>query len=79
MIFSREFEMPENHVEIEKDCCKGCGVCVAGCPKRCLHIGADINALGYQHVVFEQRQCTTCGMCYFVCPEPGVIKVIKGD
>ena len=27
--------------------CKGCGLCVAACPKKILAIGSRVNAMGY--------------------------------
>ena len=70
--------MTGNHVEVNTDLCKACRVCVETCPKHCLIIGSDINALGYQAVRFDQKGCTACGLCFYVCPEPGVLTVIKG-
>lgn len=66
-----------NHVDVCKDECKGCGVCVDTCPWDCLKIGDEINAIGYQHVVFIGfGRCSACGMCYRVCPEPGALTVM---
>jgi NAD-dependent dihydropyrimidine dehydrogenase PreA subunit len=67
-----------NRVVIAVEECKGCGLCVELCPKKCIDIGQDINSLGYQHAVFDSPACTACGICYFVCPEPGAVTVI-GD
>ena len=69
----------KNHVKVDADLCKSCRVCVETCPKHCLLIGSDINALGYQAVKFDSVECTACGMCFYVCPEPGVLTVIKGE
>ena len=33
----------ETHPEIEEDSCKGCGRCVAACPKKCLELKATLN------------------------------------
>ena len=65
-----------NHVEIHRDECKGCAVCVAACPHGCLVIGDTLNLMGYQYVEFVGNdRCTACGLCYTVCPEPGALVV----
>ncbi|MCF7792237.1 MAG: 4Fe-4S dicluster domain-containing protein [Victivallales bacterium] len=68
-----------NFVKIEPDECKGCKVCVHACPKECLHIGSDINKIGYQYAKFEDKGCTACGLCFYVCPELGAITVYKNE
>ncbi|MGM0431986.1 MAG: 4Fe-4S dicluster domain-containing protein [Spirochaetota bacterium] len=69
-----------NYVSVAADVCKGCRVCVAACPHRCLAIGTDINQLGYQYAVFEgDSRCTGCGICFFTCPEPGAITVYTDE
>ena len=50
--------------------CKGCGLCVAHCPKELLCFETALNALGYRPVVFrDDGSCTGCGNCYHMCPE----------
>ncbi|MCG8571385.1 MAG: 4Fe-4S binding protein [Spirochaetes bacterium] len=71
--------MGKNFAKIDKAECKGCKVCVSACPKHCIHIGSDINQLGYQYAVFESDECTACGLCFYSCPEPGAITVYKDE
>ena len=33
---------------VDKERCKGCGVCVASCPCDVLHLSAEVNSKGYQ-------------------------------
>lgn len=66
-----------NHSYIDPEQCKGCGVCVAACPRGCLAIQDRINHLGYQYAAFTNPECTACGICYYVCPEPGAVTVYK--
>ena len=32
---------------VDKERCKGCGVCVASCPCDVLHLSAEVNSKGY--------------------------------
>lgn len=69
--------MDGNHIDIERNLCKGCKLCVEFCPHHCIAIGSDINILGYQFAKFVKPECTACGFCFYMCPEPGTIKVFK--
>ena len=63
--------------EIEEDRCKGCGRCVAACPKKCLSIQEHMNRMGIRPVGYAGAGCIGCGMCFYNCPEPYAIKVVK--
>lgn len=57
---------PENHPEITvfSDWCKGCGICVAFCPK-------EVLAMDENHRIFAQapEKCIACHMCELRCPD----------
>jgi ferredoxin len=69
--------MANNYIEINISQCKGCRLCVAACPHKCIAIGSSFNEMGYQYARFEKQECTACGFCYYTCPEPGAITVYK--
>jgi len=48
---------------IEPDWCKGCGICVAFCPKEALEL---VN--GKVHLK-DADSCVLCGMCEMRCPD----------
>jgi 2-oxoglutarate ferredoxin oxidoreductase subunit delta len=56
---------------IATDRCKGCGLCVAVCPKAILVLDASVvNELGYHPVrLTEPAACTSCALCARVCPD----------
>ena len=50
--------------------CKGCGLCIAFCPKKILAIGSRLNAKGYRPPeIADNGQCTGCGFCAMMCPD----------
>jgi len=57
-------------VEIDKDRCKGCFLCVHFCPVGCLKISTGINKRGNQYAEKDEKKtCVGCGNCYLICPD----------
>lgn len=57
-------------VEVLREYCKSCGLCVNICPKKILAIGDKPNQKGYYPVeVTDQSQCIGCAMCGVICPD----------
>ena len=50
-------------IKINRQWCKGCGICVAFCPKGALSLGTDEKA------VWDADKCVSCGMCERYCPD----------
>jgi 2-oxoglutarate ferredoxin oxidoreductase subunit delta len=64
-------------VILASDECKGCGLCVAACPPKVLHLAPRLNLSGYHPAAYDGHGCTGCGICFFACPEPGAITVLR--
>lgn len=63
---------------IDKELCKGCGLCASVCPKNILAVSqSESNGKGY-FVVEELNpsECIGCAFCATMCPDC-VIKVEK--
>jgi NAD-dependent dihydropyrimidine dehydrogenase PreA subunit len=64
-------------LRVDKDECKGCGLCVEACPPKVIHLGQRLNHSGYRTAVYDGAGCTGCGICFMACPEPGAITVLR--
>jgi len=49
---------------INRDWCKGCGICVAFCPKKVLELDN-----GEKACVVRSEDCICCGLCELRCPD----------
>jgi 2-oxoglutarate ferredoxin oxidoreductase subunit delta len=58
-------------VEIARDHCKGCELCISVCPKNVLALDlAVVNRLGHHPVrLTDARACTSCAFCARICPD----------
>ena len=58
---------------IEKDRCKGCGLCVEVCPKKVLEISSEVNTKGYFPAYqAHPEDCNHCAMCCVMCPDVAI-------
>lgn len=62
--------MPRGTVVIDKDRCKGCGLCIAACPNQVLAFSGELNKSGYDVVHMEDPEaCVGCAFCAQTCPD----------
>jgi len=57
-------------IDIER--CKGCGLCVAVCPKNAIVISNKSNKTGYFPAQAKNTDCTGCAMCAIICPDAAI-------
>ena len=62
----------EYSIDINKEWCKGCGICVSFCPENVL--GLDENE---KAIVINPEKCVVCNLCELRCPDMA-IAVIRG-
>ena len=53
----------KSHV-INREWCKGCGICVEFCPKNVLELDAEAKA-----VAVRPEDCVCCRLCEYRCPD----------
>jgi len=62
--------MAINIVHVSVEICKGCGLCIAYCPKDVLRLAKEPNKKGYNVVeVYQPENCTSCKQCEKNCPD----------
>jgi 2-oxoglutarate ferredoxin oxidoreductase subunit delta len=54
-------------ININRDWCKGCGICVSFCPEDVLSLDDNDKA-----EVLNPDNCVFCGMCELRCPDMAV-------
>jgi 2-oxoglutarate ferredoxin oxidoreductase subunit delta len=60
-------------VRIDRERCKGCGLCVAFCPREVLATSQTLNNRGHHVVeVTAESLCTGCRNCARVCPDVAI-------
>ena len=64
---------PKGKIDIEPIRCKGCGLCIAVCPKKHIYFDDTEDSRGIRVARFEEgHDCTGCGFCYTVCPDVAI-------
>ena len=56
---------------VNRDTCKGCGLCVQVCPKKMISLDKKaLNQKGYHPACVEDMsKCIGCAMCAQMCPD----------
>ncbi len=62
--------MPKGTVVFDTERCKGCGLCIAACPKKVLAFSGRLNKSGYNvaHMA-NPDDCIGCAFCAMTCPD----------
>lgn len=66
-------------ISLDRELCKGCGLCVTFCPEGILVMGDQFNSHGYPVVeVTDAGACRGCLFCTLVCPDV-VFTLTRGE
>lgn len=60
-------------IKIDFEKCKGCGLCIAVCPKNSIILSKKSNKAGYFPAEATNIDCTGCSSCAFICPDAAII------
>jgi 2-oxoglutarate ferredoxin oxidoreductase subunit delta len=62
--------MARGRIEIDEERCKGCGLCIAACPNKCLAFSKRLNLRGVNPPeVIAAEKCIGCAFCALMCPD----------
>ena len=62
---------------IDDEKCKGCAVCIEGCPQNVIALSKNVNVKGYNYLeMINEEACVGCANCAILCPD-GVIEVYR--
>ena len=66
----------KGEIVIDRERCKGCGVCLGACPNTVIALSKNVNSKGYNYAEAVKDECIGCASCAIVCPD-GVISVYR--
>ncbi|MHA1793313.1 MAG: 4Fe-4S binding protein [Promethearchaeota archaeon] len=81
----KKFLVKELKLELDKDKCRNCGVCLTVCPNNVISRGApgaSIKSTLDQEVpgvVLDPEACSYCGACSYFCPFDALKLIIDGE
>ena len=62
---------------IDTEKCKGCSVCITGCPNGVIALAKKVNSKGYNYLeMVKPDDCIGCANCAVICHD-GVIEVYR--
>ncbi len=65
-------------IEVIKDWCKGCDICVRRCPVHALETSDELNKRGvYPPKLKEENECNYCRLCELLCPDFAITVVAE--
>ena len=57
-------------IVVDKERCKGCGVCIGECPHDVLALHKEVNSCGYHYLHMKNPgNCIGCANCGLICPD----------
>ncbi len=71
-----EIDVSQGTVHFIEERCKGCGYCIAFCPREVLKVSDKFNPKGYHPpMIIKEGECVNCHYCEIICPEFAIFSV----
>ena len=71
-----DIQVSKGEVHIVADRCKGCGYCIAYCPRDVLEFSSQYNKKGYRPPAVKKADgCVNCHYCEIICPDFAIYSV----
>ena len=65
--------MAKGKIEVDKEICKGCGLCARFCPQNCIELSPHVSKMAFHYAVqVRPEKCVACKMCAYVCGEAAI-------
>ena len=60
-------------IEVNKELCKECRLCLGVCPFNLLVMSEEVNSKGFHYSTQpDSSKCTGCKMCAIMCPDTAI-------
>jgi 2-oxoglutarate ferredoxin oxidoreductase subunit delta len=68
-------------IKLNKNWCKGCGLCIEICPKNVYDRESKVSKRGYREIIIKNPDiCNQCLLCELLCPDLAItIEKTKKD
>lgn len=60
------------YIEVDRNYCKGCGLCMGVCPHKLIVWSADAGETGFWVEQRDAEKCTGCKLCGIMCPDAAI-------
>lgn len=72
-IQNRRKNILKGYIEIRKEICKECHLCISVCNRDCIVPSTEYNLKGYHPVSFNDNgKCNGCSLCAIICPDVAI-------
>ncbi|WFO75442.1 4Fe-4S binding protein [Desulfurococcaceae archaeon MEX13E-LK6-19] len=66
-------------IVVDKNLCKGCGICVTICPHGAIVLSRNLSERGYRYPVPTEKKCMGCRLCEVFCPDFAITITEEGE